>query len=95
MEKANDLFELCISNQGNRFLQGQSIKGFYELLSFDDLVEAANLSKYNEDGNLSNRFAIAKCLWHSLWVTIEPESEESSSERFLSKSQNNSSSYFD
>ena len=73
VEKIDELIELCIEAQGNRYLQSQSVNGFYQLLSFENLIEEANLSKYNESGAFSNRFVIAKCLWHSLWLQFNSD----------------------
>lgn len=45
--------------------------GFYNLLSFETLVEKSTVLK---DDN-SNYYSIAKCLWHSLWSNSETTNE--------------------
>ena len=56
----------------------QSLEGFINLLSFDNIIEQAD-KIVAEDGTIaeSNYDAIAKCVWHTFWVTsaIEANAE--------------------
>jgi len=65
-ENINSLVEICIENEQNKHLQSQCLNGLYHLLTFDKLIEKATCLKQEE--TKSNYYALAKCLWHSLWI---------------------------
>jgi hypothetical protein len=72
-ENIDSLIEICIQNSENKHLFSQSLNGFYQLLSFEKLIESSKILKSN---TYSNYYSIAKCLWHFLWFKDNQYSED-------------------
>ena len=80
-EKVNELMLTCFNNQVNKHLRMQSLEGFHCLLSFTKLVELADIDQFKAWSVLDIYDAIAKCIWHTLWVSESVE--DSKDERYV------------
>lgn len=72
-ENIDQLLEICFTNHPIKNMRAHALTGFYLLLSFDNLVEKAQITDNNYNNNYDR---ISKFLWHSIWITDNVESDK-------------------